>query len=503
MEARDIITESGMGTYADDSLAAALMQKWAPLIDHPNLPKIRGNERKRIAAFIFENEKTHIAGLKRKYLTEDTMTQNTGYYTRFVFPLLRKMLPNLILPEIVSVQPMTGPYGAIFYWDLKFGKSKGTVAAGTSMYDNFNKFYSSEFVDREFVIAADGVNYGGAGAALVSTLQWIPVRPYTATTGKHCSVIDYDAAGAIVQRADDDGAGGFTGAVLSGVLNYASGDITNFKFTLAPAGGHTIKVSYWYNSENNTQIPEGYLDLVMEPITADTNKYKFRISSEAMDDLRSLHGLDGEADLTDTLSQQMATQIDRFAIDEMYAGATALAETFDFTVPAGMEELQHFRRVLTKMSRVSADIHIQSMRGPANWCLFGPMLGAKIAQLQTHGDYHPIFSADYYGGDDSEVVPNSLGLTVTQFGVRKIGTIQSKWVAYQDPFFAADKILLGYKGPSYQHAGYVWAPYIPAEIAGVFVNPEDMSLVKGMRTRYGHKLLRGGKFFGTVTCLGV
>jgi len=499
MEARDMITES-QGVL-DESVGMMLEREWAPLLEHLQKDPIR----RRILAFLYQNQKRHFEEMiksSRGKIAEDTTTANAGYYTRFVFPILRKMLPNLITPDIASVQPMSGPFGAIFYYDVKYGKSKGQAVKDQSQYDQFDRHYSSEFIDREMIGAGDGVNYGGAGMALAATLMWIPVRPLDATWNKSCVIQELDPAGAVIQQATDNGAGAFTGAVLSGTINYSTGDIANFKFTNAPAMGNTIKASYWYNSEANPLLPEGYLDLTMVPIKADTSKYKFRISSEAMDDFRTLHGMDAEAELTDVLAQQMALQIDRATLMDMYAGATALALAFNFTVPAGMEELQHIRRVLTIMAKVSADVYLNSMRGPANFSVFGPQIAARIQQLQNHGDFAPVFSNDYWQGDSSQVVPASLGLTTTNFGVRKIGTLQNKWVCYQDPYFPEDKMLLGYKGPGWLHAGYGYCPYIPADISAVFYNPEDMSLVKGMRTRYARKMLRSG-FYGTVTCTGI
>jgi hypothetical protein len=41
-------------------------------------------------------------------------------FTKLSFPLVRRVYPNLIANEIVSVQPMTGPTGALFYLDYKF-----------------------------------------------------------------------------------------------------------------------------------------------------------------------------------------------------------------------------------------------------------------------------------------------------------------------------------------------------------------------------------------------
>lgn len=506
MDARDILNEGQKNrSILDETYGAMLEQKWDKFLTH--LPK-GDKTRRRLGAFWLQNQSDHLIESTQKPgggLSEDVTTANIAYYTRFIFPILRKLLANLFAPDLVSVQPMSAPYGAFFYWDVKYGKTKGIGAtAGQSWFDNFDRFYSSEHVDREQLVVGDGVNYGGAGAPLAASLSWKPVRPLDLNVPFRCRIQQINnVTGAVVQEAIDNGAGGFTGAVTSGTINYATGAITNFKFTAAPAVNHIIAATYEYDSENNPLIADAYLDLTMLPVIATSRKLKFRMSSEAMDDLRTVHGLDGDAEMSDAEAQHMALEIDREIIMDLYAGASAPGDTFDFAVPAGMDELSWKRGFLTRLSKVSAGIHMATMRGPANFLVCGPMVAAHLEQLQTRQDFAPIFARDYTetGGFEGQVVPEGIiGPTTTQFGIQRLGTLSRKWVLYQDPYFPVDKVLVGYKGPSVLHAGYVYGPYVPMQVTSVFLNPEDFSLVKGMRTRYAKKLLHDGKFYGIITC---
>lgn len=47
-----------------------------------------------------------------------------GGFTKFVFPVLRQVFPNLIAHDLVSVQPMNAPIGAIFYLEYLYGNKK-------------------------------------------------------------------------------------------------------------------------------------------------------------------------------------------------------------------------------------------------------------------------------------------------------------------------------------------------------------------------------------------
>ena len=108
-EARKILQEEGRGSIADQSYVGALIQKWRPLLE--GLPDRTEHDRYVLGctAMLMENESRYLQNL-----TEDTRTINVGSFTKFIFPVLRRVFPNLIANEIVSVQPMTAPVGAVF-----------------------------------------------------------------------------------------------------------------------------------------------------------------------------------------------------------------------------------------------------------------------------------------------------------------------------------------------------------------------------------------------------
>ena len=71
-----------------------------------------------------------------------------------------------------------------------------------------------------------------------------------------------------------------------------------------------------------------------------------------------------------------------------------------------------------------------------------------------------------------------------------------------DPFFTTNMILVGLKGASFLDAGYVWAPYVPLQVTPTFLDPADFSFRKGLRTRYGKKVLRSD-YYARVTVTGL
>jgi hypothetical protein len=134
-----------------------------------------------------------------------------------------------------------------------------------------------------------------------------------------------------------------------------------------------------------------------------------------------------------------------------------------------------------------------------------PDVSAIIEQLETHGDFRPIYAPANSDTRAPAEQPHT-------FGVQKIGTLSSKYICYKDPFFpvssnvgsgsGSGQILGGYKGSTFIDAGYVWAPYIPLQSTATFLNPEDFAFTKGLRTRYAKKMVRS-EFYGTITVTGL
>ena len=492
MEARQLVLNESRRSIADKGFIQSLIGKWGELLEGIDNPYTRG-----VTAMLMENESQWLQGLE-----EETKTINVGSFTKFIFPVLRRVFPNLIANEIVSVQPMTAPVGAVFFFDYKYGSNKGATQAGAIFPRDFDRDYSSEFVRDEALATADGTLYGGAGGAMASVLAWTPVRPLNADLGFSLQILDLDGTGTAVQTAIDDGAGGFTGDVAAGAVNYGSGAVTAFKFSAAPATGNRIVARYFYDGELNTKIPQVNLDITRQPIEAIPRRLKALWSSEAAEDLRAFHGLDAETELVSGIAQEIALEIDREIINDLFVtSASGRTDTFSLTPPAGISEIDHLRSMITTISKVSNLIHKDTLRAPANFIVTSPEISARIAQLTTHGDFRPL----WVSGGASPYGPADMPRPLTQhgqFGIYKVGTLMNKWVVYEDPFFESDKMLIGLKGASFLDAGFVWAPYIPLQVTPTFLDPADFSFRKGLRTRYGKKVLRS-EYYGRVSFTGL
>ncbi|HUW11989.1 MAG TPA: hypothetical protein VM537_19845 [Anaerolineae bacterium] len=487
MSQHHVVLENSSGTITDKRLIKALIEKWEPLLE--GLTADTPHERYKLGttALVYETQARHLGSLN-----EETRTTNVGYFTKFIFPMLRRVFPNLFAHELVSVQPITGPQGIIFYLDYIFGSSKGGVTAGQVFPRDFNKSYTSEEVDGEIVATGDGANYGAGGSPISITLAWTPVRKPDANRGHKVLIREVDStSGATVQEGAFLASGvADTGSdITAGTLNFTNGALAGVRFAATPTTGNPIRVFYHYDGEFNVKIPEMRLDVRQANIVPDNFRMKALWSAEAAEDLRALQGIEAETEILAASSQEMALEIDRLIINDLFLASTGTADTFDRIPPTGIAEVDHLRSIITRFSTVSNQIHKKTLRAPANWIVTSPEISALIEQLTTHGDFRPIWvngTQSPYGPVDAPRPLSQHG----QFGIYKAGTLHNKWVIYVDPFFTPDFSMLGLKGRTYLEAGYVWAPYVLLAVSGTFLDPSDGGLRKLIRSRFGRKLLR-------------
>lgn len=492
VEARKMLDEDKKATIEDKTLVGALVRKWQPMLEGLSSGTPQDRYTLGVTAMLMENQAQYL-----KNMNEETKTVNVGSFTKFIFPVLRRVFPNLIANDIVSVQPMTAPVGAVFFLDYIYGTNKGATSAGNVFPRDFDKDFSGEFINGEQIGLGNGVDFGGAGAVLNVTTGFQPVRPLDAVRGFKVEIKEIDRlSGATVQTAVDNGSGGFAGGALGGTINYANGAVTGFRFTNVPVNGNPIKAYYYYDGELSSKVPQIQLDVKKAPVEATPRRLKALWSSEAAEDLRAFHGLDAETEIVSAVAQEIALEIDREIIQNLFAASTGTTGLFDRVPPAGIAELDHLRSMITTIANVSNLIHKKTLRAPANFIVTSPEVSALFAQLTTHGD----FRAAYVSSGQSPYGPMDMPKPLTQhgqFGIYKVGTLMNKWNVYEDPFFARDQMLIGLKGSSYLDAGYVWAPYVPLQVTPTFLDPNDFGFRKGLRTRYATKLLRP-EYYGQV-----
>jgi len=420
-----------------------------------------------------------------------TDTSDVAQFKRISIPLVRRIYPQLIANKIVSVQPLLGPTGLVYYLRFRYSSNKGAIrgasnnggfpgddanslqqlADGTG---NLDIYYSSQFVQNE--------SHTDAGV----TTNFTFVAEHTPMLSGTMTGTIFDG-GVAIQTFNFDTSGNFnatdigtpTDKATNGSIDNSTGLIT---FTMNNAlGASSVVLNYQYNMECNQDLPEINLVIESEEIAAKTRKLKAVWSYEAQQDLRSQHNLDAEAELTAVLAQEINLEIDREILQDLRLNAGTVA-AWDYSTALGDTVKEKYESLYVKVVEVSNVIHRKTLRGGANWLVTSPEV-ASIFETATAG----------FAPAPSETFTSSLG-------VQYVGTINNRWRLYKDPLFQSNQILMGYKGDSYMDSGYFYCPYVPLTQTPTVLDPESFCPRRGILTRYGKKLLReGAKFYARLS----
>ena len=117
------LAESSMGIRSDQPLTEA--KGWKEMVEGIDNP-----ERAATTALLLDNYRKYRAGLD-----EATTTLQVGNFDKFAFPILSIVSENLVAQDLVSVQPLEGPSGQVFFMNFTAGQQKGDVARGTKIWD--------------------------------------------------------------------------------------------------------------------------------------------------------------------------------------------------------------------------------------------------------------------------------------------------------------------------------------------------------------------------------
>jgi|TARA_R110001592_G_scaffold58814_1_gene178075 hypothetical protein len=106
-----------------------LQEKWSPVLEHADLPKIDNPYKRAVTAVILENQEK-AAKEDKAFLGEIANVTGSAIanWDPILISLVRRAMPNLIAYDICGVQPMTGPTGLIFAMKSRFTSNSGTEA---------------------------------------------------------------------------------------------------------------------------------------------------------------------------------------------------------------------------------------------------------------------------------------------------------------------------------------------------------------------------------------
>ena len=215
-------------------------------------------------------------------------------------------------------------------------------------------------------------------------------------------------------------------------------------------------------------------------VVAKTRALRANYSVELAQDLKAVHGLDAEGELSNILSTEILQEINREVVRTVYKSAkqgaavgTAVAGTFDLDVDSnGRWSVEKFKGLLFQVEREANAIAQQTRRGRGNFIICSSDVASALAMAGVL-DYAPALSTS---------------LNVDEASTTFAGVLNGKYKVYVDPYAANQSgdqfMVVGYKGTSAYDAGLFYCPYVPLQMVRA-VDPQSFQPTIGFKTRYG------------------
>jgi hypothetical protein len=303
------------------------------------------------------------------------------------------------------------------------------------------------------------------------------VQPMTQPTGLIFAMKSrYSTQGgdeALFNEADTDFAG--TGT-HSGAYDFSGSETTGSG--LATADGERLG----QGGQGDGSFGAMAFSIEKTSVTAKTRALKAEYSVELAQDMKSVHGLDAEGELSNILSTEILAEINREVIRTIYktakAGAavgTATAGTFDLDVDSnGRWSVEKFKGLMFQIEREANAIGQQTRRGRGNIIITSADVASALAMAGV---------LDYSSG-----LTGKNDLTVDDTSTTFAGVLNGKYKVYVDPYTAnvsaTQFFVVGYKGASAFDAGLFYCPYVPLQMVRA-VDPNSFQPKIGFKTRYG------------------
>ena len=411
-----------------------IQKKWAPVLNHEDLSPIKDTHKRSVIATLLENTEKSLMEASgqapgSQSLMESPVPINSGVsggagniatFDPVLISLVRRAMPNLIAYDICGVQPMTGPTGLIFAMRSQYGNTTSANVAET--------FYNE-------------VNTG-----------------FSTVRSGNSSVLGEGQVGTIPGTS-------------SQTINLASTNTYNY------AQGMTTAQAEALGTTSNTAFPQMGFTIEKVTVTAQSRALKAEYTMELAQDLKAIHGLDAETELSNILTGEILAEINREVVRTINvtavqgcASGTTTAGVFDLDVDAnGRWSVEKFKGLMFQIEREANQIAKETRRGKGNIIICSSDVASAL-QMAGVLDYTPAL--------------NSNNLQIDDTGNTFAGVLNGRFKVYIDPYATGNYLVVGYKGSSAFDAGLFYCPYVPLQMVRA-VDQDSFAPKIGFKTRYG------------------
>ena len=413
----------------------ALQEKWQPVLNHPDLPAITDSYKRAVTAVILENQEKEMKESK-SFLSEAEMStaDAVANWDPVLISLVRRSMPNLMAYDICGVQPMSGPTGLIFAMKARMGE--GATGTAEALFDEADTADSNVTLTGSQTGTEPGALNGGTAA--VTTDAAIP---------------------------------DIWGVNTAGTYNVKGADTT--------AAGEAYGAS-------GTEFQDMGFTIEKATVTARTRALRAAYTMELAQDLKAIHGLDAESELSNILSTEILAEINREVVRTIYitakpgAQTTSSAGIFNLDTDSnGRWSVEKFKGLMFQIERDCNDIGILTRRGKGNIVVCSADVASALSMagvLDVGGGAN--------GSGNMNVDPSPEGSTFA-------GTINGRIKVFVDPYnsvvsasAANNWYVAGYRGTNAYDAGLFYCPYVPLQMVRA-VSESTFQPRIAFKTRYG------------------
>lgn len=409
-------------------LAEEISKKWAPVLEHADLAPIKDSHRKAVTATLLENTERELrvsagynqqlneAGIPVNAMGASSSTASDGAIDTFD-PVLISLVRRA-MPNLIAYD-ICGVQPMTGPTGLIFAmRSRYATQSGTeTFYNEVNTAYSS------VVSGANTLGQKHVGS--------IPTSANNAETGAY-------NMGTGMSRAQAEALG----------------------------------------TDSNAAFAEMAFSIEKVVVEAKSRALKAEYTMELAQDLKAVHGLDAESELSNILSAEILAEINREVVRTI--NVTAVQGAQDNVTTAGIFDLdtdsngrwsvEKFKGLMFQLEREANQIAKQTRRGKGNILLCSSDVASAL-QMAGVLDYTPALNGNNLQVDDT--------------GATFAGVLNGRLRVYIDPYaIGGNYATIGYKGSNAFDAGLFYCPYVPLQMVRA-VDPSSFQPKIGFKTRYG------------------
>ena len=401
-------------------LSENLQKKWAPILDHPELGNISDPYRKAVTTVLLENQE--------KSMQEDN--------------------------QVLSSQNF-----------LTEGQASGAFPdqGGVAKYDPIMISLVRRAMPNLIAYDVCGVQpmTGPTGLIFAMRARYVTMNQSPEALYNEADTSFASNTSAVTQdsnvpglRVHTDGSANASQTLVAGGLSTAQGEVA---------------------TPNNMAF-----SIEKVTVTAKTRALRADYTMEVAQDLKAVHGLDAETELSNILSAEILAEINREVIRKIYREAKVGAQNnttqsgiFDLDTDSnGRWSVEKFKGLMFQIEREANEIAKKTRRGKGNILMTSSDVASAL-QMAGVLDYAPALDSNNLNPDDS--------------GNTFVGVLNGRYRVYVDPYAVTNDVnyfVVGYKGSSSYDAGMFYCPYVPLQMVRA-VDTSTFQPKIGFKTRYG------------------